>query len=144
MPGPNFNFAAYCGAVALSTYKGYFNVGYGILGALLGYIGIFFPGLALNAASLPLWTKIRSSKVIQRCLPGMNAAAVGLVFSAAYLLWTRGIVRGGGVVETVGTYPWYAVVTGVAFVLVNVKVRSWVVMILGLLAGLVGWGVGVY
>ncbi|KAJ3244947.1 hypothetical protein HK104_007998, partial [Borealophlyctis nickersoniae] len=53
MPGPNFNFAAYCGALALSPY----GAGPAIAGALLGYVGIFSPGLALNAAALPLWQR---------------------------------------------------------------------------------------
>ncbi|KAJ3188665.1 hypothetical protein HDU85_004379 [Gaertneriomyces sp. JEL0708] len=138
MPGPNFNFAAYCGAIALSPW----GAGAGIGGALLGYAGIFTPGLALNAASLPLWQRIRSNTIIQRALPGINAAAVGLVFAAAFLLFQRAIVRQGAA-ESLSNYPYYAVVAGCSYVLVNARMRPWVVMILGALAGLVGWGLDV-
>ncbi|KAJ3040034.1 hypothetical protein HDV00_011483 [Rhizophlyctis rosea] len=138
MPGPNFNFAAYCGCLALSPW----GPGAAIGGALLGYVGIFTPGLALNAASIPLWQRVRKNKIINDVLPGMNAAAVGLVYAAAYLLWEKGIVR-GDLVEPLGSIPYYAVVAGCAFVLVNAGVQTPIVMILGALAGLVGLGLNV-
>ncbi|TPX61489.1 hypothetical protein PhCBS80983_g01092 [Powellomyces hirtus] len=138
MPGPNFNFAAYCGALALAPWGSAASIG----GALLGYAGIFTPGLAINAASLPLWQKIRTNTTIQRALPGMNAAAVGLVFAAAFLLFRRAIVRGNSA-ESLSEYPYYAVVAACSYVLVNARMRPWIVMILGALAGLVGWGLDV-
>lgn len=138
MPGPNFNFAPYLGTLTLSPY----GPGPAIAGALLGYTGIFSPGLALNAASIPLWHRVRKNKVINDVLPGMNAAAVGLVFSAAYLLWQKGIVR-GEVTDPLGSVPFYACVAGCSYVLVNSAVQTPIVMVLGALAGLVGWGVGV-
>ncbi|TPX65327.1 hypothetical protein SpCBS45565_g05245 [Spizellomyces sp. 'palustris'] len=138
LPGPNFNFAAYCGALALAPYGAPAAIG----GALLGYIGIFTPGLALNAAAMPLWARVRKSKVLVHVLPGMNAAAVGLVYAAAYLLWQKGVVR-GDVVRPLGDFPFYAVVAGVAYVLVDAGTRTVIVMILGCLAGLLSWGLGI-
>lgn len=41
-PGPNFNFAVYLGALALLG-TGHFNA----LGAFLGFMGIFVPGISL-------------------------------------------------------------------------------------------------
>ncbi|KAL7754020.1 hypothetical protein RI367_000953 [Sorochytrium milnesiophthora] len=134
MPGPNFNMAAYFGALALGSWGPWATIG----GALLGYAGIFTPGLALNAAALPLWQMVRTNKVVVRALPGINAAAVGLVYAAAYLLWQRGLSNGNGV-EPVGTLPYYAAVAGCAFVLVNAGVRPPFVMLLGAVAGVVGW-----
>ncbi|KAJ3084116.1 hypothetical protein HK102_000758 [Quaeritorhiza haematococci] len=138
MPGPNFNFASYCGALVLAPYGPAASIG----GALLGYTGIFFPGLALNAAVVPLWSYIRKSKRLLAVLPGINAAAVGLVFSAAFAVWEKGIVR-GDVVRPLGDFPFYAVVAGVAFVLVDWGVRTPVAMLFGAVMGVIGWGVGV-
>ncbi|KAJ3045630.1 hypothetical protein HK097_001141 [Rhizophlyctis rosea] len=138
MPGPNFNFAPYLGCLALSP----FGPGPAIGGALLGYIAIFLPGLALNAASMPLWQKVRKNKVIGDVLPGMNAAAVGLVFSAGYLLWQKGVLRDGGV-RALGDFPFYAVVAGIAYVLVDGGVKTPYVMVGGVVAGLLGWGFNV-
>ncbi|BEI97865.1 hypothetical protein CcaverHIS631_0301640 [Cutaneotrichosporon cavernicola] len=45
-PGPNFNFAVALGALAVGHNRG--------LGAFLGYVGIFGPGILLKLALLPL------------------------------------------------------------------------------------------
>ncbi|KAL7748668.1 hypothetical protein RI367_006079 [Sorochytrium milnesiophthora] len=135
MPGPNFNLSAYCGAVAMAAWGPAAAVG----GALVGFVGIFTPGLLLTSAVLPLWSRIRSNGVVQKCLPGMNAAAVGLVFATAFQLWQEGIVR-GSVSEPLGSRPYYVVVAGLSFVLVNAGVRAPFVMLMGFLGGLLGWG----
>lgn len=54
--------------------------------------------------------------MIQKSLPGMNAAAVGLVFAAGYVLFEKGIVRNGPP-ESVGNFPYYAVVAGICMFL---------------------------
>ncbi|KAI9102711.1 chromate ion transporter [Phlyctochytrium arcticum] len=138
MPGPNFNFAAYCGAIALSINGPAASVG----GALLGYLALFSPGLALNAAAIPLWHRIRHNRWLLQCLPGINAAAIGLVFSASYLLWQKGIIRGDSMIP-IGDSAYHAVIAGCSFVLVNAGMRTPLVMFLGILAGLVGWGLKV-
>lgn len=51
-PGPNFNFAVYLGVLAVPSNP--------ILGALLGFLGIFSPGIVLKLALLPLYRSWRS------------------------------------------------------------------------------------
>lgn len=46
-PGPNFNFAVYLGALSLARAGGSHRVEFSFLGALLGFIGIFAPGMLL-------------------------------------------------------------------------------------------------
>ncbi|EUC59538.1 chromate ion transporter [Rhizoctonia solani AG-3 Rhs1AP] len=71
--GPNFNFSVYPSALALRST----NVPT-IVGALLGFLGIFFPALTLVICSIKFMTWL---------LRGINASAVGLVFTAAHPLW---------------------------------------------------------
>ncbi|KAJ3128374.1 hypothetical protein HK098_004621 [Nowakowskiella sp. JEL0407] len=79
LPGPMFNFAAYCGALALrNSYSG--------LSSLFAWIGIFFPGLILQIAVIPVWRQYRSLDAAKTIFRGVNAAAAGLLFSAVYLL----------------------------------------------------------
>ena len=94
LPGPNFNIAAFVGALALRRY----GVWISILGAVVGAVGIFMPALLLITGIMPLWSRYRVLKGVQSALKGVNAAAVGLVYSAVYLLSLKAIapVEGGG------------------------------------------------
>jgi Chromate transporter len=53
--GPNFNFAAFCGALALRKSGPAAALG----GAAIAWAGIFVPGLLTIAGVLPLWHKYR-------------------------------------------------------------------------------------
>lgn len=79
MPGPNFNFAAYLGALACPQSP--------VLGALLGWFGIFSPGIMLKLALLPIYNRWRKSLIAKSILRGLNSAAVGLVFTAVWQLF---------------------------------------------------------
>ncbi|HVU16547.1 MAG TPA: chromate efflux transporter [Candidatus Didemnitutus sp.] len=75
MPGPLFTFAAYLGAS--------FRVGMGgWLGATWALAWIFLPGLLLVGGLLPFWQSLRGSVGMQSAVAGVNAAIVGLLFSA--------------------------------------------------------------
>jgi chromate transporter len=80
MPGPLFNFAAYLGAV----YQG-------IPGALVGFLGIFGPGIILIFAAVPFWARLRHVPWFRSTLKGVNAAAIGLVGAACILLWEAAV-----------------------------------------------------
>lgn len=110
MPGPNFNIAAYCGAVAM---KGNFA----FLGAALGYLGIFLPGLLLMSALLPLWREHRNNAGVQSVFKGINAAAVGLVFAAVYILSEKAIIASNGLTRSLFDYPLYVSVASFSMVL---------------------------
>ncbi|CAD6898594.1 unnamed protein product [Tilletia laevis] len=83
-PGPNFNFAVFCGVLAVNTNPA--------LGAFLGWLGIFSPGIILKLALLPLYSKFRKHPSVRSTLRGLNAAASGLVFSATYQLFIVGYI----------------------------------------------------
>ncbi|KAG0335204.1 hypothetical protein BG004_000085, partial [Podila humilis] len=104
MPGPNFNFAAFLGAVAAV------NAGLnGVVGAILGFIGIFAPGIILKNGLIPFWQTFREKPVVQMVFRGLNACALGLVFSAAWLLWEQIGISGG-------SNGYHAVIASAAFV----------------------------
>ncbi|PWN50523.1 hypothetical protein IE53DRAFT_387155 [Violaceomyces palustris] len=78
-PGPNFNFATYLGLLSVPNNP--------VLGALLGYIGIFSPGILLKLSLLPLYASWRRNRVAKSILRGLNAAAAGLVYTAVWQLF---------------------------------------------------------
>ena len=71
IPGPLFNFSVFLGVLTLPSQP--------VLGAFLGCVAIFLPGIVLKVGLLPLYTRWRSSKTTRSVLRGLNAAAVGLV-----------------------------------------------------------------
>ncbi|CAK9000952.1 Uncharacterized transporter MJ0718 [Durusdinium trenchii] len=95
MPGPLFNFAAFLGAAA--GYKAYATIGEGILGAALCWLGLFGPGVMLIFGILPWWGQFRANATYKRALPGLNAAAVGLLCAA--------LVQMGAAVREKNTKP---------------------------------------
>jgi chromate transporter len=85
VPGPLFTFAAYLGAVA-SISPG------GVVGAALGLIAIFAPGLLLLMAALVFWQDLRARRNARAAMAGVNAAVVGLLASALYdPVWTSAV-----------------------------------------------------
>jgi chromate transporter len=82
LPGPMFSFAAYAGGMA--------SRGEGVLiqalGAAVGGIGIFLPGLLLIYFVYPLWENLKQIRAIRLSLAGINAAAGGLIAVAAVIL----------------------------------------------------------
>lgn len=82
MPGPLFNFAAYLGAV--------YN---GVGGAIVGFLGLFGPGVVLIFAVVPYWARLRHNNNFRCILAGVNATAIGLVGAACVVLWETAIVN---------------------------------------------------
>ena len=111
-PGPNFNFAVYLGALAVSgTSASPF------VGASLAFLGIFIPGLVVQSGFMGLWGSLRKNQVLLSVLRGVNAAAVGLVFTAVYRLWQIGYLsqhsQDG---QPLSVNPWWVVITATSFV----------------------------
>jgi chromate transport protein ChrA len=111
-PGPNFNFAVYLGSLA--------TAGTSLpsaLGALIGFLGIFTPGIIIVIGVMGLWNVLRSRRWLLCFLRGVNAGAVGLVFTAVYKLWQIGFVdadhQSGG---PLGRDPWWVSITVISFV----------------------------
>jgi len=111
MPGPNFNFAVYLGALTLSSTSTPT-----IVGAILGFVGIFFPGIVLAVGVQSVWQLMRTKSWVLSLLRGINATAVGLVFTAVYRLWEIGYLTpesSNG--KSLASEPWWVVVAAVAY-----------------------------
>ncbi|KAF7594185.1 hypothetical protein BBP40_010034 [Aspergillus hancockii] len=110
-PGPNFNFAVFLGALALRSTQ--FPT---ILGAFLGALGIFTPGITVAVAIQSVWRVLRRRNYIVNFLRGVNASAVGLVFTAVYRLWEIGyLTPEDSKGQSLAKEPWWVVVTAVTY-----------------------------
>lgn len=110
-PGPNFNFAVYLGSLAVAGT----NVP-SYLGALIAFIAMYAPGLFIVVGFMGLWSLLRHRAWFLSILRGVNAAAVGLVFTAVYKLWQIGYLTAAKQGQPLGTDPWLVAITGTAFV----------------------------
>lgn len=138
LPGPNFNFAVYLGSLA-AIKLGYHSVA----GAVLGYLGLFVPGLVIVHGTMGVWGSIRGLRAVTSAVRGVNAAAVGLIYTAVYRLWQIGFIdEGFQEGSSLADDPWWVVVTATSYVggyWFNVSPP--VAIILGAVLGLVRYGV---
>ncbi|CAP69227.1 uncharacterized protein PODANS_1_8950 [Podospora anserina S mat+] len=137
-PGPNFNFAVYLGTLTA------INGGYsGVLGGFLGFLAIFLPGLWTVHGTMGLWSAIRGWRWVKSSLRGVNAAAVGLIYTAVYRLWQIGwIDQGFSQGKSLADDPWWVVVTAGSYVGgAWFGVEPPVACIFGAVLGLVRYGV---
>lgn len=105
-PGPNFNFAVYLGGLTAVFAKS--NVA---IGSIIGYLGIFVPGMILVHGTMGIWSALRTKRWVKSGLRGINAAAVGLIYTAVYRLWQIGYVDFGFETgKSLGDDPWWVVV----------------------------------
>ena len=112
-PGPNFNFAVYLGALAIASASASTPT---IVGALLGFIGIFFPGIVLAVGVQSIWQVMRTKAWVASLLRGINATAVGLVFTAVYRLWEIGyLTPESSDGRSLADEPWWVVVAALAY-----------------------------
>jgi chromate transporter len=85
VPGPLFTFAAYLGVIVSPSP-------HGVLGAMLGLLGIFLPGILILLGTLPFWNTFRRRSGAQAIMRGVNAAVVGLLGAALYNpVWTNSV-----------------------------------------------------
>ncbi|KAI4164810.1 MAG: hypothetical protein LQ342_001443 [Letrouitia transgressa] len=111
-PGPNFNFAVYLGALAVSGTNNP-----PLAGASVAFLGIFIPGLVVQSGFMGLWGSLRNTRALLSALRGVNAAAVGLLFTAVYRLWQIGYLdQDNQDGQPLGGGPWWVVVTATSFV----------------------------
>lgn len=155
-PGPNFNcktthnfktpewpltlfvVAVYLGALAAS------NGGHpAIVGALIAFVGIFAPGLILVHGTMGIWKTVRSRPWWKAIIRGINASAVGLIYTAVYRLWEIGYLDASSATGlSLGREPWWVVTTAASF-----TVTRWfgvpvpVAILAGGVMGLIWYGV---
>mmetsp|Transcript_30756 Transcript_30756/g.73889 ORF Transcript_30756/g.73889 Transcript_30756/m.73889 type:complete len:571 (+) Transcript_30756:69-1781(+) len=128
MPGPLFNLSAYLGALIAS--KAGWNA---ITGVVCCWVGLFGPGILVIYGALPFWGSFRQWPLYRRALPGMNAAAVGLVVAAVFSLYDKA--------RSTSPFPDWAVAIGIlGFVAVEVfKMPAPAAVVGGGFLGLVGY-----
>ena len=99
------------------VYLGALSVSPSYIGALIAFIAMYTPGLFIVVGFMGLWRKVSEREWFLSVLRGINAAAVGLVFTAVYKLWMIGYltvdVQGG---SPLGNDPWLVLITATAYV----------------------------
>jgi chromate transporter len=83
LPGPTFSITAYVGGMVMRNL----GPGYQFLGCMLAPIAIFLPSLLLVLFFFPIWTNLKKYVVIYRALEGINAAVVGIMWAATFMLF---------------------------------------------------------
>jgi len=125
MPGPTFSFTSFLGGITLGN-KGY-NIGGEILGSLIAVIGINLPGLILILFIVPFWNDLKKIARIKNSLSGINAVAVGFM-ATAFILLVRPFED---------NWMAYVLMLGTFAVLYFTKIKTPVVIIIGVMLGLV-------
>ncbi|KAL6864187.1 chromate transporter domain-containing protein [Trichoderma novae-zelandiae] len=111
-PGPNFNFAVFLGTLAASN-----SGSPSVAGAIIAFVGIFLPGIALVHGTMGAWGSLRNRRWVKSGLRGVNAGAVGLIYTAVYRIWQVGYLdEGFQSGRSLGDDPWWVVVTATAYV----------------------------
>lgn len=119
IPGPLFTFSAFLGSVSAVPPNGW-------VGALLCLIAAFLPAFLLILGALPFWERLRGNSSVRHAMQGINASIVGLLCGALYSpVWTTGILSGRD----------FALALFCFLLLAFWSVPSWVVVLLGALAG---------
>jgi len=122
VPGPVFTISSYLGG-RIGMFES------PLLGAVLGTVSIFLPGMLLLMAGLPIWAKIRHIRSVRAATIGANAAVVGLL-GAALL----GIVK-KGMVHDAQSFLFYAILTGL---ILSKTIPTWLLVIS---SSLIGWAI---
>ncbi|KAK0618922.1 chromate transporter [Immersiella caudata] len=133
-PGPNFNIAVFLGSL---TAK---NVGLNpALGAMLAWVGIFGPGMVLVHGTMGVWGAVRGRRWVRAVLRGVNAGAVGLIYTVVYRIWEVGLLdERAQQGRSLGDDPWWLVVAATNYVFGRwYRVSPPVTIISGALMGLV-------
>jgi chromate transport protein ChrA len=90
-----------------------------------------------------IWSAIRNERWVKSALRGINAAAVGLIYTAVYRLWQMGFVdEGFEAGKSLGDDPWWVVVATTSYVGgMWFGVGAPVAIILGAIMGLIRYAV---
>ncbi len=123
MPGPVFSFASYIGALSMRDMgvQGQF------WGSVVSTAGIFLPGTFLIFFVYRFWEQLKRYRVVRASLGGINAASTGLTAAAAIALFE----------PMAPHWPSVVVVLLTMGALLYTKIPPYVLILVGLLAGIV-------
>lgn len=137
-PGPNFNFAVYLGSLATkgSSFPS-------VAGSLIAFLGIFAPGIIIQTGIMGVWKVLRSRRWFLCLIRGVNATAVGFIYTAVYKLWTTGLLDASSQTgSSLGRDPWWVIITAISFVGgAWFKLSAWLAIVLGAALGLLWYAV---
>lgn len=115
LPGPNFNFAVFLGGLAGAAAGQGSSSSPGA--AVVAWLGIFGPGMVLVHGTMGIWTSLRGRRWVRSVLRGVNAGAVGLIYTAVYRIWQVGYLdEGFEFGRSLGDDPWWLVVAATSYV----------------------------
>jgi len=125
LPGPTFSFTSFLGGITLGNQ----NYGFGgqILGSIIAVVGINLPGLILILFIVPFWNDLKKIARIKNSLSGINAVAVGFM-ATAFILLVRPFAD---------NWMNYVLMLGTFALLYFTKVKTPVVIVIGVVLGLV-------
>lgn len=123
VPGPVFAFASYIGALSMRSA----GPSGQLWGSFVSTAGIFLPGTFLIFFVYRFWDQLKRYRVVRASLDGINAASTGLTAAAAVVLFQPMIPH----------WPSVAVVIGTIGLLLFTRTPPYVLILVGLLAGLV-------
>jgi chromate transporter len=83
LPGPNFSFSSYIGALSSRRY----GIGGEVVGALMSAAGIFLPGTFLIFFVIRFWQSIKQYRAVRASIEGITAASAGLVATSAIIMF---------------------------------------------------------
>lgn len=124
LPGPTFAFTSFVGAITLGN-QGYSLAGQ-IVGSIVAVIGINTPGLILILFIVPFWEDLKKITRIKNSLSGINSVAVGFM-ATAFIMLTKPFL---------GNWLAYGMMTGTFLLLYFTKVKTPVIIIIGVILGL--------
>lgn len=125
LPGPTFAFTSFVGGITLSN-NGY-NIAGQVVGSIVAVIGINLPGLILILFIVPFWEDLKKITRIKNSLSGINSVAVGFM-ATAFILLTKPFL---------GDWRAYGLMIGTFALMYFTKVKTPVVIIIGVLLGLI-------
>lgn len=125
LPGPTFSFTSFIGSMSLGNNG--FGVSGQIIGSIVAVIGINLPGLILILFIVPFWEDLKKITRIRNSLSGISAVAVGFMATALILL-----VRPFGL-----NWMAYGLMAGSFCMLYFTKVKTPIVIIIGIILGLI-------
>lgn len=83
IPGPVFSISTYISALAMADW----GIHGQLLGAIIGTVAIFLPGIFLIFFIYPIWNQLKNYSPVKNAIEGINATSAGLVIASAYLLF---------------------------------------------------------
>jgi len=130
MPGPVFNISVYFNGIAMK------NFGYGLpgqlLGCVIGFVGIFLPGLLFVFFVHPIWGRLQRYPIMVRALDGIIAVATGFVVSALVVMIFFLSEKSP---QLYGNWIWWLILAASTFFLNKSRLPAPILVILVILTG---------